>query len=276
LGPGSPGANDPKTIAALFRRVRNNATLRKICSLAGRYRRLAQSRQRQKTCHGLDDVVGVELSGDLHRLLPHELLRFTVPELELETLRRLAERQLMSREHHATEPVAKGPIIVCVDESGSMEGPRVHAAKGIALALAWIARQQRRWAALVAYSGDSGQRLLALPPGRWNEDRLASWLTEFIGCGSSLDVPVREMPQIYRELKAPLGATDVVFLTDCVCSVPSAVRETFNTWKHSVKARLVTLVIGDWPGDLSDVSDEIHLVRSLDVSETSVGRALSV
>src|SRR5581483_3330946 len=65
LGPGSPGANDPKAIAELFRRVRNDTALRKICSLAGRYRRLAQSKQRQKTRHGLDDVVGVELSGDL-------------------------------------------------------------------------------------------------------------------------------------------------------------------------------------------------------------------
>jgi hypothetical protein len=48
-----------------------------------------------------------------------------------------------------------------------MEGVRgTHTAK----ALAWVARQQRRWSGLIAYSGKSGERLLALPPGRWNED----------------------------------------------------------------------------------------------------------
>ena len=53
MGPGSPGSNDPRAIAALYRQVRNNSTLRTICELAGRYRRVAQSRQRRKTTHGL-------------------------------------------------------------------------------------------------------------------------------------------------------------------------------------------------------------------------------
>src|SRR5437660_1657155 len=48
LGPGAPGANDARAVAGLFRRVRTDPDLRRICSLAGRYRRLAQSRQRRK------------------------------------------------------------------------------------------------------------------------------------------------------------------------------------------------------------------------------------
>src|SRR5205807_857872 len=63
MGPGSPGSNDPKAIATLYRRVRNNPTLRRICELAGRYRRVAQSKQRQKVTHGTDDMVGVTLGG---------------------------------------------------------------------------------------------------------------------------------------------------------------------------------------------------------------------
>src|SRR3954463_11522285 len=101
----------------------------------------------------------------------------------------------MCREYHAREPVARGPIILSVDESGSMQGDKVHTAKALALALAWIARMQKRWCGLVAYSGDSGQRLLALPPGRWEEAKVMDWLEQFIGLGSSLDVPVREMPR---------------------------------------------------------------------------------
>ena len=65
MGPGMPGTNDPKTVAALFKRVRGDAALQRICELAGRYRRVAQSRQRRKTVHGIDDVVGVEPDGDL-------------------------------------------------------------------------------------------------------------------------------------------------------------------------------------------------------------------
>src|SRR4029077_17206100 len=132
-------------------------------------------------------------------------------------LRRLIERQCMAREFRSLEPVGKGPIVLVVDESGSMEGNKVHTAKAMALALAWIARQQKRWCALCAYSGDSGERLLPLPPGRWDEHALAEWLIAFLGRGSSLDVPVRELPRMLADLNAPPGETDIVVVTDCVC-----------------------------------------------------------
>lgn len=276
LGPGEPGSNDPRAVAALFKRVRGDPTLHKICELAGRFRRVAQSRQRMKATHGLDDVVEVEPGGDIGRLLPAELAKLTLPELELDTLRRVAERQAWCREHHAVEPAGKGPVIVCLDESGSMEGTKVHTAKALALALAWVARRQRRWCALVAYSGDSGERLLPLPPGRWDEAKFADWLTAFIGRGSDIDVPVREMPRMYAELKAPPGVTDLVFVTDAKCRLLMCLQKCFLDWKRRVQVRLVTLVIDNPPGDLARISDEVHQVRSLAPQSDAVGRVLSL
>ncbi|QDU21335.1 vWA domain-containing protein [Urbifossiella limnaea] len=276
MGPGAPGSNDPRAVAALFKRVRSDPTLRRICELAGRFRRVAQSKQRMKQTHGLDDVVGVEPGGDVGRLLPVELSRLMLPELELDTLRRIVERDAMCREHHAVEPVGKGPVIVCIDESGSMEGDKAHTAKALALALAWVARHQRRWCALVAYSGDSGERLLALPPGRWDEAKLMDWLAAFIGKGSDLDVPVKEMPRMYAELKAPAGVTDLIFVTDARCRIAGGIRDTFLAWKVAARARLVTLVVDSPPGDLALVSDEVHQVRSLAPDTDGVGRVLSL
>jgi len=276
MGPGMPGSNDPAAVAALFRRVRGDPALRRICELAGRFRRVAQSRQRTKASHGLDDVVGVEPGGDVGRLLPAELMRLVVPELELDTLRRIVERQALCREYHAAEPAGKGPVIVCLDESGSMSGEKIHTAKALALALAWVARSQRRWCALVAYSGDSGERLLPLPPGRWDEARLLDWLAAFIGKGSDIDVPVRELPRMYAALQAPPGVTDVVFVTDARCRLPAEVRDAFLAWKQSARARLVTLVVDNDPGDLAGVSDEVHVVRSLGPDGDAVGRVLSL
>jgi uncharacterized protein with von Willebrand factor type A (vWA) domain len=276
LGPGAPGSNDPKAIAALYRRVRADPTLRRICELAGRYRRVAQSKQRRKAIHGRDDMIGVVTDGDLARLLPHELAKLAMDEFEDDTLRRLVERQAMCRQYASVEPVAKGPILVSVDESGSMCGDKGHTAKALALALAWIARQQKRWIALVAYSGDSGERLLALPPGRWNETALMDWLAEFIGRGSSLDVPVREMPRYYEELHAPVGTTDVIFITDALCRIAPSLQEQFHAWKRQVRARLITLVIASTPGDLTTISDEVHQVDALAATEGGVERVLAL
>lgn len=276
LGPGAPGSNDPRAIAALFKRVRSDPTLKRICELAGRYRRVAQSRQRQKAAHGLDDVVGVVMDADLGRLLPQELAKLAIAEFEDDTLRRFVERQTQCREYRATEPVAKGPILVSVDESGSMSGEKAHTAKALALALAWIARQQRRWCGLVAYSGRSGERLLALPPGRWNESAVMDWLVEFIGGGSTLDVPVAELPDYYQRLGAPVGKTDVILITDAICHIPKKLREPFLAWKQRVKARVISLVIEGEAGDLAQISDETHLVPSLAVTESAVERVLSI
>src|SRR5262249_49813499 len=110
MGKGCPGgARDPKAAAEAFKRVRNNPRLRKICELAGRFRRVAQSKQRRKQVHGADDVVGIEPGGDLSRILPVELARLDAgEELELDALRRIVERQAMCREHAGEELVGKG------------------------------------------------------------------------------------------------------------------------------------------------------------------------
>jgi uncharacterized protein with von Willebrand factor type A (vWA) domain len=276
LGPGQPGSNDPRAIAEIYKRVRNDPALRRISELAGRFRRVAASKQRQKVTHGLDDVVGVEPGGDVGRLLPSELVKLAVPELELDTLRRIVEGQAMCREHHAVEPVGKGPILVVCDESGSMEGGKAHTAKALALALAWVARQQRRWAGLIAYSGGSGERLLALPPGRWNESALCDWLSAFIGGGSDLDVPINELPRMYKEIGAPPGVTDLVILTDAKCRISGELRGRFLAWKKAAGVRITSLILGSAPGDLSAVSDEVHSVPSLDPAGDAVGRVLSL
>src|SRR3954453_14401486 len=126
MGPGGPGPYDPRRVAGLFRRGRTSTTLRRIVELAGRYRLVAQSKQRRKVVHGMDDMVGVTPDGEVARLVPGELARLVLPETEWDTLRRIVERQAMCRDYHATEMVAGGPILVAVDESGSMAGPKVH------------------------------------------------------------------------------------------------------------------------------------------------------
>lgn len=279
LGMGAGGAGsklDPAKVAEAFKRVRNNPRLRKICEVAGRYRRVAQSKQRMKVSHGQDETVGVELGGDLSRILPAELVKLDVPDLELDMLRRLAERQAQCRELGGVEPVGKGPIIVVVDESGSMDGEKVIQAKALALGLAWVARSQNRWCALVAYSGETGERLLPLPPGRWDELALCEWLAAFLSGGSNLDVPVFEMPGYYASLGAPRGKTDVLFITDAICRIPANGVESFNAWKREVGAKVTGLIVGATAGDLVKVCDECHEVSGVDAGDLSVGKILSL
>ena len=71
-GPGQGGNEklDVGKLAQTFQKTKDSPVLRRIMELAGRYRRAAQAKQRQKVIHGMDDMVGCVLDGDVGRLLP--------------------------------------------------------------------------------------------------------------------------------------------------------------------------------------------------------------
>jgi uncharacterized protein with von Willebrand factor type A (vWA) domain len=177
------------------------------------------------------------------------------------------------------EKVAKGPIIVTVDESGSMSGEPVCAAKAFALAMAWVAQYQGRWCALIGYSGNCPGTMIALPPGKWNEAGLADWLEHFYSGGSSRDVPIAELPGFWEALKAPKGKTDLCMITDAIADIPNSMKEDFLAWKKQAKVKATTLLIGDnryGLKDISDVCEEVHHVSHIGTDEVAIEQCLSI
>ena len=276
MGPGEPGSSDVNAIATTFKAVRSNPALLRICSLAGRYRQLAQGLHKERSKNGFEEVTGFENGGDISRLIPSELMKLGIPDLELDFLRRLVERQCLCREFEAEERVGLGSVVLVSDESGSMVGHRNESAKAIALTLAWIARKQGRWCGLVAFSGGTGHRVLALPPERWNHVDLLDWLQSFLGGGSDQDVPVQEMAAIFTEIGAPLGKTDIIYVTDAELRISDKKASAFKAWKRTVQTRLISLVLNSDPGDLSSISDEVHIISSLDPSELGIKKVFSL
>ena len=192
-----------------------------------------------------------------------ELLRIALPELELDFLRRFADGQLQLRDFESHEQAGLGPVVVVVDESGSMNGTKVEHAKAIALTFAWLARCQKRWCGIVSFSGGTGHSVLALSPASSQTKELLDWSAAFIGGGSDKDLPVSEMPAIFGEIGAPEGKTDLIYISDAQLRISAKDAEAFLEWKASVKAKLTSLVIGSEPGDLATISDKVHLFETL-------------
>ena len=282
MGDGDDGKPlDKKRLSEVFGRVRNDPRLRKICELAGRFRRVAQSKQRMKVTGGLDEMAGVELDGDLSRIIPSELVKLDVPELEDDMLRRLAERQVQCREMHAVEPAGKGPIVVVVDESGSMKyHDKIETAKALALAMVWIARRQKRWCVLVGFSGSESGNKLVIRPGKSDDAALMEWLEHFYGRGTDMDVPLVELPGWWPEFISQglkPGATDIIMFTDACCRVSHETFCSFTAFKAANNVKLTSIVIGgEKAGDLAGVSDQCVEVIGLDTETPVVGSILSL
>ena len=81
---------------------------------------------------------------------------------------------------------------------------------------------------------------------------------------------------MYADLKAPTGVTDLIVVTDALCTIPGPVRESFLAWKRAAQVRAIALVVDHPAGDLAAVADEVHSVRSLDADEDAVGRVLAL
>lgn len=277
MGPGAPGGRYDRAAAArLYHLAKRHPAIRRICELSGVFYRVGRARRMRRVRHGVDDVMGVTLGGDFDRLLPGELVSLRIPGLAEQTRLRLMERKCLQLEREGVEPAAKGPAIYVVDESGSMAGSKIETAKALCLAMARISCEQRRWCGLVAYSGDSGHRLISLKPGAWPMDLVADWMGRFIGRGSDLDVPVWEMPAFYDALGAPTGKTDVVFITDAICRIPPKARDSFLAWKKRVRANVTTLIVQSQPGDLAAISDRVYAVPALEADSEGVGAVLEI
>ena len=151
---GMPGDADgtPETlqdiarIRSLWALLRDNPTLRHIADMAGRLSRLGAVHKRSELRPGVGAITGVTLGGDLASVLPSELAGLRSPNRmqRLATMGALLGKKALQYEQHAREPLAKGPILLCLDESGSMKGEPEQWSKAIALTLLASAQQQGR------------------------------------------------------------------------------------------------------------------------------------
>jgi uncharacterized protein with von Willebrand factor type A (vWA) domain len=75
------------------------------------------------------------------------------PVLCREFKRRFVEGQLLEYAVRGEDKAGRGPMVVCIDGSGSMAGAKELWAKAVTLALADIARLERRQCRAIIFSG---------------------------------------------------------------------------------------------------------------------------
>lgn len=277
-GDGQTAISDER-FKEIFAQVKDDSFLRKVLEFTGRYRRVANSAQRGKLFKGRDEFVGYELAGDITRVVSTELALLSDEDLENEFLMRLAENKAMCRKFVGNPPVGKGPVLVYIDESGSMDhDDRIYHAKALALSIAWVADYQNRWCGLVGYSRSHQQRKLSLPPGKWNNGELVDWLRGFYRKGTH--VPLPSIEKHFQEFGCPRGETDLIVLTDGVVQYGSKldnVTADFLAWKEKNQCKATAIIVGNnTAGDLDGMMDNIHFMPQLDANNAGIKEVLSI
>jgi uncharacterized protein with von Willebrand factor type A (vWA) domain len=251
------GVMSAKHVRALAARLRSDARLKQISLLAGRFKRIAASKRRQKYRHGADEIADVEVGADLGRLLPAELVKLANRRLRPALMRNLVERSALQYQLIGNAPLGKGPLVVLVDKSGSMDGPRDMWATALALALLDQAHRERRMFALVCFDARVKFEAVVRPDEPLPENGL------FVACagGTEIAVAFARGLELIGSNQGQLKRADLVLVTDGGSDTASAA--ALRDVARNLGVTSLGLGIGverDW---LAPWCDDVQVVQDL-------------
>lgn len=214
------GVNKQTSSSALelARELRTKPRLRELARVAGRVRQVAATWRRKRMQRAAEEVADIELGGDLARLLPAGLVQLSHPLLRRLMLTAVVEGTAMQYALSGSDAVGRGPLVVCIDKSGSMDGERDQWATAVALALLDAAKEDGRAFALIAFDAAIRREDVVSIGGELPLDAL------FTGCdgGTNIEEAIdRALSVIERE--STMRRADIVLVTDGISEAARSV-----------------------------------------------------
>ncbi|HJL39753.1 MAG TPA: hypothetical protein RMG48_00485 [Myxococcales bacterium LLY-WYZ-16_1] len=276
LGLGSGESLDPSRRFELGKRLLRSRKLQMLARLLGAFREIAQEVRKRRLPRSPQSVHDIRTGNDLFRILPSELTGLRRPELRRAFRARFAESQLLQYELEG--PKARGPMVVCVDGSSSMEGSKELWSKAVALTFVELARRERRRCVGIVFSGGPeihevelssehrglGQRAALVP------EAVLDFAEHFPGGGTSFREPLTRALEHVESKRFRRG--DIVFITDGEAPVGPELVERVEDVRKRTRTAIKSIVIDAGSHRIEGVesfSDQVFRVR--DLAEDAVG-----
>ncbi|MCK5616011.1 VWA domain-containing protein [Candidatus Pacearchaeota archaeon] len=273
-GTGRPEYASPNKKKEIAKRLMNADTIKRIAQLAGRMRRIALQKQKQKTRHGVDEVADIETGSDLGRLIPAELAKLAHPVMKTDFRLRLLENKLLQYRLQGKERKGQGPLVVCIDESGTMSGQRDIWAKAVAMALLNIAQHQKRKYALVHFDG-SVTRVDRFY-GTVDPIEVIDAMSHFTGGGTEFMQPLDKAFEMITEEKG-LKKADIIFVTDGESEITDQWLELFLKGKKIAQFNVISVMISCYKTFVCEkFSDKVFQIDNLNESDDALDHMFSI
>lgn len=262
-------AGDPRVSEALLKQLadRFNGPLKRFMDLIGRISASAWAPPTRVPSPAREDVRGVEQGQDMGRLLGSEIVRFLDERLLPGALLDWSERRLLQIEMVGDEPRGRGPILIALDVSPSMEMgdglmPGVNSillAQMLCVALVRIGDVQNRPVHLIGFA----DALCFEHAAKTAADRvkLMLFLSGSIpkGNGTEFDPPLDRLNRVAKDY---LGG-DVLFITDGEADLSMSIVDQTNRLRKRTGLRVFTLLIDRTVSPLELVSDVVIPLKSV-------------
>lgn len=267
--PGQDGYSNSQTKLAVAERIRSNPKLKEIAKLAGRFRREALKQHANKKKPGPDELTDVEVGNDLGRILPSEAMKLGDENMEYEFFKKYLERSLLQYRLDENVAESKGPIVVCIDNSGSMSGYPEIWSKAIFLGLADIALKEKREIVCLHYSS-SVDKVFFFDKDNMDPLKLLEAAAYFSGGGTKF-YPAFQAALSTIENSDAHKKADIIFITDGNAPLADNEREDIEKRKKATETRIYTIAIGASAPSLEPVTDTMTTINDLRQKDSDKG-----
>lgn len=220
---------------------KNPAILDLIKKMGKNYISEEKKRQIKVPKASKDEVYGTHNSDDLMRLLPSELVNIDDDDLEYLFYAKLLEKNLLTyqlsgvthaiiEENYSEDKAITGPIVACVDTSGSMSGKPLLKAKALLFAIANILKDENRHLYVLLF-GASGQLAEFKMTDNKNLTDLLVFLNGGFNGGTDFETPLQRAMDIIQAEK-DYEKADILMISDGDCTLSQNFIQKLNQQKQ--------------------------------------------
>lgn len=223
----------------LLERMKRSEALKKFAGLLGRIRIIAAKKAKSKIAGQGARVAIPETGRDIRRAVSSELAALVNPALRVKALQRWARGELRLRGEKTKQKLGHGPVIVCEDGSGSMEGVKQQWAKAVTLSLAHYAKLQKRSFGWMLFDYNV-KKSNSYPQGRLTAEQMLELAESRSGGGTNFEAPLRKAIEMIQ--KQGLKKADICLITDGECAVPDQFLRELKAVKKALEINIITVL----------------------------------
>ncbi len=260
----------------LAKRIHKSPKLKQLAKMVGRFKNLAVSRQKTKVKKGTEEIYSVETGDNPDRMLDSELSLMSHPHLQLELYEKILNKDVLQFALRDRMKETKGPIVACIDNSGSMGGEAEIWAKAVALGLLEICVLQRRQFAGIHFGSASETRVFTFPWNNYSVFDVIDFAEFFFGGGTDFERP---LDLAARVIDDDHPKADIIMISDGICDVSDAWLKEFIAWRDEKEVTVFSVIIdpyctygAGWKSSYADTLKKFSngmVIRAADIQEDS-------
>ncbi len=223
----------------LLERMKRNKDWKDFAKILGRIRRMAAKKAKSTTQSEGRKVSKTTYGRSLRKAHRGELVALAHPALKHQAMQRWSRGELRQVDEETKATEGEGPVVVCEDSSGSMNGTKQQWAKAVVLSLAYYAKLKKRSFGWIMFDYGVRQSGIYLK-GVLTAKQLLHIADARSGGGTNFEAPLKKAVEMIE--REGLKKADICFITDGEAPISPEFLKWLLTKKKELEFNIIVIL----------------------------------